>query len=207
MKRTNYILSAIIILALSFCMQSCIDGNNKKNTSDKDSDSIHVILIDSIDVPGMYEKVGIVGEGTTMNVLELITDEGDTISIECPNDMVTGGVSVGDRIAITYNAGEESNYAMTSINLTALQHLWTQQGMDGHDQSLELDENGRATTYDMAVEYNAWSLEDGKLLLHSPKKIASESAAIIDTFEIMELNDDHLVLMHGNLTTEFEREN
>lgn len=207
MKHNCKILCAVTTLAATLSMLSCIDGNNKKNGSDKDSDSLQVILIDSIAVPGMHDAVGTIGDGTSMNVLELITDQGDTIAITCPANMVAGGVNVGDRIAVTYNSTNGGNSAMTSINLTSLQHLWTQQAADGHEQSLELDEGGRATTYDMAIEYNSWSLEDGKLLLHSPKKIASESAAIADTFEIMELNDERLVLMHGNLTTEFSKDN
>lgn len=202
MKKIFYILFSILGIGI---VASC-NGNGNKGNEDEE-DSAKVIIIDSISVPSIYNITGVVGDGTSMNVLELVTDNGDTLLIECPSEMVVGGVEVGDLMAVTYNSNGETNSIMTSINLSALQHLWTQKGADGRSQSLEIDEDGRAVTYDMSVEYNAWSLVDGKLLLHSPKKVASEQAAMVDTFEIMELNDEHLVLMHGELATEFVREN
>lgn len=202
MKKIFYILFSILGIGI---VASC-NGNGNKGNEDEE-DSAKVIIIDSISVPSIYNITGVVGDGTSMNVLELVTDKGDTLLIECPSEMVVGGVEVGDLMAVTYNSNGETNSIMTSINLSALQHLWTQKGADGRSQSLEIDEDGRAVTYDMSVEYNAWSLADGKLLLHSPKKVASEQAAMVDTFEIMELNDEHLVLMHGELATEFVREN
>lgn len=202
MKKIFYILFSILGIGI---VASC-NGNGNKGNEDEE-DSAKVIVIDSISVPSIYNITGVVGDGTSMNVLELVTDNGDTLLIECPSEMVVGGVEVGDLMAVTYNSNGETNSIMTSINLSALQHLWTQKGADGRSQSLEIDEDGRAVTYDMSVEYNAWSLVDGKLLLHSPKKVASEQAAMVDTFEIMELNDEHLVLMHGELATEFVREN
>lgn len=202
MKKIFYILISILGIGI---VASCTGNGNKGNEDEEDS--AKVIIIDSISVPSIYNITGVVGDGTSMNVLELVTDKGDTLLIECPSEMVVGGVEVGDLMAVTYNSNGETNSIMTSINLSALQHLWTQKGADGRSQSLEIDEDGRAVTYDMSVEYNAWSLVDGKLLLHSPKKVASEQAAMVDTFEIMELNDEHLVLMHGELATEFVREN
>lgn len=202
MKKIFYILFSILGIGI---VASCTGNGNKGNEDEEDS--AKVIIIDSISVPSIYNITGVVGDGTSMNVLELVTDNGDTLLIECPSEMVVGGVEVGDLMAVTYNSNGETNSIMTSINLSALQHLWTQKGADGRSQSLEIDEDGRAVTYDMSVEYNAWSLVDGKLLLHSPKKVASEQAAMVDTFEIMELNDEHLVLMHGELATEFVREN
>jgi hypothetical protein len=44
-------------------------------------------------------------------------------------------------------------------------------------------------------------------LLHSPKKVGDESPAVVDSFEILQLTTDSLVLMHGNLMTEFKRYN
>lgn len=185
-------------------LYSCT-GGSKENHEKKDS--IEVSVLDSISVPDIASVVGTAGDGTSMNVLEVVTDEGDTLQIECVNNLIVGGVEVGERVAVTYNNSGNGFHAMTCINMTALEHLWAQPGADGHKQCIEFNDNGRATTYDMSIEYNAWSLEDGKLLLYSPKKIASEQGAAVDTFEIMELNEDRLVLMHGNLETEFIREN
>lgn len=201
--KTNSIIAAFLFACI--CLLGSCGGNATKGSAEEDTFDIK--LLDSIDVPGIYDIVGVVGDGTSMNVLELINDKGDTILIDCPIHMIVGGVEVGNRIAVTYVSEDDMNHAMTSINLTSLEHLWTQEGMEGNKQSLEIDEGGRATTYDMNVEYEKWSIVDGKLLLHSPKKIASEGSAIVDTFDIMELTDERLVLMHGNLESEFVREN
>ena len=195
----------LIALSLSIALPtlfscSCTGGG-------KDKDSIKIQPIDSLDVPDIVEAVGTIGEGTSMNSLEFINDKGDTVYIECPSILVTGGAVVGDRISVIYNTDGEYNSMMASVNMTALEHLWSQRGSDGKEQSLEFNDNGRATTYDMNVDYNGWSIKDGKLLLYSPKKTSSEQGAVADTFEIVELSEEKLVLANGNLNTEFERAN
>lgn len=204
MKKQVYIVLSLLLGLIAF--NSCTHGTNGNNDN---NDSIKIELIDSIEVPSINEIVGTVGDGTTMHVLEIIKDNGDTLYVVCPDrPLAEGSVEIGDKVDVIYNTDENGeNHIMTSINITALQHLWSQNDEDGQPQNLEIGENGRVTTYDMDVDYSAWSLADGKLLLHSPKKIGSEEAAMTDTFEIMELSDEHLVLMHGNYVTSFTREN
>lgn len=159
------------------------------------------------EIPGIFEAHGTIGDGTSMNVLEFINDDGDTLYISKNGQTVMGGVTVGDEIEVVYNVTKEDVFGSVAVNLTALQHLWAQRGADGREQSLELDAGGRATTYNMSVDYDAWEVKDGLLLLHSPKKIGDEAPAVVDSFEIMALTDDSLVLMNGNYVTEFERYN
>jgi len=204
MKKLVYIFTLLVVGSLMIA--SC-GGNGNSNGTEEDSTKIVIVSADSFVVPPISEVVGILGDGTTMNVLEVVSAENDTIYVECSDNLVMGGVNVGDRIALTYNSSESGDIAMTCINMTALEHLWGQVRGDGHKQSLEIDEGGNATTYDMTVEYDKWSLKDGQLILHSPKKVTSEESAISDTFDIMELTDERLVLMHGDLETEFVREN
>lgn len=203
MKKYIFLYSSIVLV--SALLQSCFGGSGK--TDDSNENDTTQIKIESMPLPDISEVVGIIGDGTSMNVLEIITENGDTMEIECSNDRVVGGVEVGNKVSITYNNLGGEYHATTSINISALEHLWTQVGLDGHSQSLELNENGRATTYDMTVEYNKWSIENGMLLLYSPKKIASEQTVMVDTFEILELNDERLVLMYGDFETIFDREN
>ena len=138
---------------------------------------------------------------------DFINDDDDTLYININGQAVMGGIRVGDEVEMIYNITKEENVASVAVNLTALQHLWMQRGEDGKEQSLELNSGGRAATYDMAIDYDSWQVRDGLLLLHSPKKLGDESPAIVDTFEIMQLTTDSLVLMNGNLVTEFERYN
>lgn len=159
------------------------------------------------EIPGIFEEHGWIGEGTSMNVMEFINDDGDTLYIEMNNQSVMGGVRVGDEVEAIYNVTQDENVASVVVNLTALQHLWAQRGADGREQCLELDSEGRASTYDMSIDYDSWQVRDGLLLLHSPKKLGEERPEIVDTFEIMQLTPDSLVLMNGHYVTEFQRYN
>lgn len=195
MKRAGSILMLLAAALLAAC-----DGKKQGEVPE-----VEILPLDSI--PGIYEARGRIGEGTSMNMLEFISDDGDTIYVTMNDQMVRGGMRVGDEIEIIYNVAKDDNRGAVAVNLTALQHVWVQKGADGKEQSLEIDPNGSAATYDMAVSYDAWEVKDGLLLLHSPKKIGDESPALVDTFEIMQLTADSLVLMNGNLVTEFERYN
>lgn len=196
------LITRILFLSAILILTGCKGGNSKVEEEEQPNIQSFDTLPDDF-----INAIGTVGDGTSMNTLELILDEGDTVLVDCPVNDILGGATVGDRLAVTYSTKDEYYTMLTCVNMTSLQHLWTQKGADGTEQSLEINDNGRATTYDMNVEYNGWSLKDGQLLLYSPKQRASEQGAVADTFDIMELTDEHLVLMHGDLTTEFERTN
>jgi hypothetical protein len=196
MRKASFILMALSLLLFFSCEEK------KQGPVEL---PVKIVPLDSI--PGIFEAHGTIGENTTMNVLEFINDDGDTLYVQVNNQAVMGGVNVGDEVELIYNVSMEENIASVAVNLTALQHMWSQRGADGKEQSLELDAKGRAATYDMAVNYETWEVKDGLLLLRSPKKLGDETPAIVDTFEIMQLTADSLVLMNGNLVTEFERYN
>lgn len=192
MKRLFYIASAFMLFSLFSC-------------EEKKEPPVKIVPIEEL--PAIVEAHGTIGDGSSMNVLEFISDDGDTTYLSMNNQSVTGGENTGDEVQVLYYVTDEDNYAHIAVNLTSLQHLWTQKGADGKDQSLELNPGGKATTYDMSINYENWEVKDGLLLLRCPKKIGDESPAIVDTFHIMELTDESLVLMNGILTTEFIREN
>lgn len=196
MKKYHLLLVALVALVLF----SCDDKKKEK--------PVLPIEIKGLDaIPGIYEAHGTIGDGTSMNVMEFINDDNDTLYITINGQAVMGGVNVGDEVEVIYNVMEEDNVASVAVNLTALQHMWSQRGSDGHEQSLELNPKGRATTYDMSVDYDSWEVKDGLLLLHAPKTLGNERPAVVDSFEIMRLTSDSLVLMNGDLVTEFERYN
>ncbi len=197
MRKASIVLMALLVVFLMSC--------EEKKKQEKKEAPVKILPLDSI--PGIFEAHGTIGDGTSMNVLEFINDDDDTLYININGQAVMGGIRVGDEVEMIYNITKEENVASVAVNLTALQHLWMQRGEDGKEQSLELNSGGRAATYDMAIDYDSWQVRDGLLLLHSPKKLGDESPAIVDTFEIMQLTTDSLVLMNGNLVTEFERYN
>lgn len=196
MRKISLFMVAFVLIGLF----SCEDKKKGQTTP-----PVEIVPLDSI--PGIYEAHGIIGEGSSMNVIEFISDDGDTLYITKNAQTVMGGVVSGNELDVIYNVTGEDIFASVAVNLTSLQHMWTQRGMDGHEQSLELDAEGRAATYGMTVEYDAWEVKDGRLLLHSPKRVGDESPAIVDTFEILQLTTDSLVLMNGDLMTEFSRYN
>ena len=196
MKKINVMLMVLATVMLLSC-------DEKKNSTQ----TPEVTVVPLHEMPGICEAHGTIGDGSSMNVIEFISDDGDTLYINKNGQDVMGGLVVGDELEVIYNVTKEDIFASVAVNLTSLQHMWSQRGMDGKTQSLELDSEGRATTYNMSVDYDSWEVKDGLLMLHSPKKLGDESPAVVDTFEIMQLTPDSLVLMHGDLVTEFARYN
>lgn len=148
MKRLVYMMMALVVL---FAANSCKDKKTTQVISATDSLDLEEVADDST----IY---GVCGEGTSMHNLELISDEGDTLSVfiddEQP-DIVQGGLLAGDRIAlIGYKAQDGEMMAQKIINLTSLLGKWTSLDKNfdlleggevkqrkGRDQSLDFLEN------------------------------------------------------------------
>ena len=88
MKKLVYVTIALVAL---FAANSCKNKNNVPVISAADSVEVEDAMNDST----IY---GVCGEGTSMHSLELISDEGDTLSVfiddENP-DVVQGGLLAG----------------------------------------------------------------------------------------------------------------
>ena len=50
------------------------------------------------EIPGIFEAHGVIGTGTSMNVLEFVSDNNDTLYVKVNNQAVMGGVKVGDEV-------------------------------------------------------------------------------------------------------------
>lgn len=100
MKKLVYVTIALVAL---FAANSCKNKNNVPVISAADSVEVEDAMNDST----IY---GVCGEGTSMHSLELISDDGDTLSVfiddENP-DVVQGGLLAGDRIALIGYKAEE----------------------------------------------------------------------------------------------------
>lgn len=199
MKKLVYIIAILAVVCIS-----CEIGS--RNTVEKEGeDSLGTVETTTMDET--REVRGQVGDGTSMNVLELVTEQMDTLNIEIPGALVAGGLSVGDEVDVIYTKEYGSLTSSIAINLTALQHLWTQRSSQG-TQSIELSKNGVAATYNMPnIDYVRWSILNGQLLLHAPQKAGVESSGYTDTFDILMLTDDTLVLGTANHQSKFWKEN
>ena len=198
MKKIFYFVAVLMLLT------ACEWGTTQNGG---ESDSLQ--KLDSVaEIVKVIETRGTVTDGSSMNVLEIVTDKMDTLDIEIPVSMVAGGVQEGEEVDVIYTKTDEGLKATIAINITALQHLWTQPRSTGGTQSLEISPEGHAATYDMpGVDYDSWSILDGRLLLHSPRKAAVESSGYTDTFDILMLTPDTLVLGNDNTHSVFWCEN
>ena len=183
-------------------LSACTGGKNKVNEP-----PVTIVAVDEL--PKIVETHGRVGAGSSMNVLQLVRAGSDTLDIYASNQLVMGGLIVGNEVDVVYSLVEGDPVAQVVVNTTALQHLWSQRGENGEVQSLELDSRGRASTYGMAIDYEHWTIQDGFLLLHSPKQVGDERPVEVDTFQIMLLTEDSLVLMAPNtpVASAFYRDN
>ena len=183
---------------------SCEIGS--RNTAEKEGEDT-LATIESTELDETKEVRGQVGDGSSMNMLELVTEQLDTLNIEIPGALVAGGVKVGDEVDVIYTKEYGSLTSSIAINVTALQHLWTQRSSQG-TQSIEISPKGVAATYNMPnIEYDHWSILNGRLLLHSPQKAGVESSGYTDTFDILMLTADTLVLGTENHQSKFWKEN
>ncbi|MFA4046293.1 hypothetical protein HPS54_09140 [Prevotella sp. PCHR] len=123
------------------------------------------------------------GEGTAMHTLELITDKGDTLTLavdtEDGEDVVRGGLLVGDRLAVTaFRNADGDNVASRVLNLTTLLGTWT-----SIDRRFELQEGGAViSNVTEPHPYTEWSIHNGRLVISA------------DTFDIYSLGPDSLCL-------------
>lgn len=139
---------------------------------------------------------GVCGEGTAMHTLELITDQGDTISyaISDEGDVqsdLEGGLFAGDRMAVTATEYQGEKVATRIINLTALLGKWT-----SIDKNFEILEGGQVKSKVEAESHpwTSWKISNGLLVLSN------------DTFAIDNLGADSLELENSNGIYTFKRQ-
>lgn len=171
MKKIFYSLAfgALLILA------GCNGNQNKPILGTQDSAKVEADVNDST----VY---GLVGEGSAMHTLQLITDEGDTldytINAEGMNP-VMGGILVGDRMAVVGRKAYGELFADRAINLTSLIGKWT-----SIDKNFEIQEGGVVVSSVKAEQnpWTSWKIVNGHLVLNK------------DTFDIDNLGADSLDL-------------
>jgi len=176
MKKLIYAIAGIAILMGSY---GCKEGKPQNAVVE---DSVE-FLTDTIEAEPDTTIYGRCGEGTTMHMLELLTNEGDTLTLAIPDDSIThvkGGLSVGDRLAVITEAGdaESEAYATNVINLTTLLGKWA-----ALDKTFELQEGGTVVSdVQEPRPITEWKIFNGRFVLS------------IDTFDIYELGADSLYL-------------
>lgn len=169
MRKIVYVFVAAL---LSGVVASC---DYRKGVAQTDNtDSVDVSVPDT----AIY---GVVGEGTTMHVLELITDDGKTMTFSISQDSlsdVQGGIFAGDKVTITTRPGTDSDREVVKLlNLSSLFGKWT-----SIDRNFEIKEDGEVVSSVKAEShpYTQWSAANGNLILNA------------DTFNVLLLGPDSL---------------
>ena len=139
---------------------------------------------------------GLCGEGTAMNTLELITDNGDTLNLSTTNaeeaGQVFGGLQAGDRLAVM--ADDEKTEATIVINLNTLLGDWVMPDpIDGSAEvGIRIKEGGVAESIEMTnIIYRTWKIVNGQLEILSIREGGGD-AEETNLYQILTLGADTL---------------
>lgn len=197
MKKIGIVL---LVAAGILTMGSC--GNKSDKVPFDNGDSLG-IEVDST----LY---GICGEATSMNMLQMITDTGDTLMLDISaakeNDQVFGGLQVGDRMAVLPN--DNKTVANTVINQTTLLGNWVMPNpIDGSDEvGISIKEGGVAESIDQgSIIYRTWRLSKGRLEIVLVRE-GGNDVEELNVYDILKLTADSLVYKDAEETFEYERQ-
>lgn len=190
-----------IVLCTMLIMGSC--GNKVEKVPFDNGDSAEVANAD----PTIY---GICGEESSMNTLQVITDDGDTLmldmSVAQENGKVLGGVHTGDRMAVLANA--DKTIAELVINQVSLLGNWVMPNpLDGSDEvGISIKEGGVLEGIEQnTITYKTWRLSRGKLEIVLVREGGSEEDETY-LYDITKLGADSLVFMDAEETLEYTRQ-
>ena len=195
-------LSIFAILAcLMLMMGSC--GNKVQKFPFDNGDSADYANVD----PTVY---GVCGEATTMNQLQLITDTGDTLSLDLSEareeGQMYGGLQTGDRMAVIPN--DSLTRALMVINQADLLGNWVMPNpIDGSDEvGISIKEGGIVEGIDQSsVTYKTWRLVRGKLEIVLIREGGSELEETY-LYDLVKLGNDSLVFKDAEDTFEYGRQ-
>ena len=153
-------------------------------------------------IPRDKTLYGLCGEGTAMNTLQLLRDNGDTLVLSITNAMeagqVFGGLQVGDRIAVYAN--DNNSEAIIVINQNALLGDWVMPNpIDGSSEvGIRIKEGGVAESIDQSsIIYKTWKLFNGRLEILSQRDGGGDEEEL-NLYEIVKLGADSLVYRTQN---------
>jgi hypothetical protein len=189
------------VAAVALMMFSC--GSKTQQVQFDNGDSLARENVDST----LY---GICGEGTAMNTLQLITDTGDTLSLDLTpaieNKKVFGGLQAGDRMAVMPNANKTA--ATMVVNQATLLGNWVMPNpLDGSDEvGIRIKEGGIAESIEQSsIIYKTWRLSRGKLEIVLMREGGSEEDEL-NVYELVLLGADSLVYKDSEDTFEYTRQ-
>ncbi|MBR1547571.1 MAG: hypothetical protein IJ637_02450 [Prevotella sp.] len=190
-------MAAVMMMAAVGC------GNKSKAVPFDNGDSLSALEADST----IY---GICGEATAMNTLQLITDMGDTLTLDLTpakeRNKMFGGLHVGDRMAVIPNP--DKTQATMVVNQATLMGNWVMPNpIDGSDEvGISIKEGGIAESIDQSsINYKTWRLTKGKLEIVLVREGGSEDDELY-IYDLVKLGPDSLVYKDAEDTYEYSRQ-
>lgn len=194
--------SVICIVAGVVLMMGSCGGKTEKVPFDN-GDSANVANAD----PTIY---GICGDASAMNTLQIITDMGDTLSLDISeaqeNNMVFGGMKVGDRMAVLPN--DDKTSAQLVVNQASLLGDWVMPNpLDGSSEvGISIKEGGIAESIAQgSIIYRTWRLVHGKLEIVLVRE-GTNDIEEVSTYDIVKLQADSLVYRDEEEIFEYSRQ-
>jgi hypothetical protein len=192
----------IMLLLAMLIVTSCEEKKNKAQQEDGWEDNVNYILHDST----IY---GVCTDGSSMNTLQILTDNGDTLTInttyaeETMN--VLGGYTSGDRMAVILR--EDRSQALCVTNISMLLGDWVMlDPMDGSSYvGIRIKDGGIAESINQStIIYKTWRMFNGKLEVVS---VREDGGDFEDTeiFTISKLTGDSLVIRDAEQVYDYTR--
>ena len=196
----KYVLMAVAAISL-LNMVACGDGK-KSDVPFEETESVDNSLRDST----IY---GICAEGSAMHTLQLITDNGDTLTLSTipaqEAGHLFGGYSIGDHMAVLTDQSKQK--AILIVNLTTLLGEWVMPNpMDGtSEMGIFIRDGGIAESINQpAIIYETWRLVNGQLELMSVRDGGGDFEEV-ERYQLIYLSSDSLAYSNEEDTYEYSR--
>ena len=180
-----------MMAAVVIAMGSCAGSGSKPAAVAEEKDSV------VSPIPTDQTLYGICGDGTAMNTLQLLRDNGDTLNLSVTRateaGQVFGGLQVGDRMAVVAN--EAKTEALLVINQNTLMGDWVMPNpIDGSSEvGIRIKEGGIAESIDQSsIIYKTWKIFNGKLEILSQREGGGDEEEL-NLYELVKLGADSLV--------------
>ena len=182
-----------MMAAVALTMSSCFGGGAQQpqQAVEEEPDSVEDYM------PFDQTIYGLCGNGTAMNTLQLLTDNGDTLNLDMTNaqenGQVFGGLQAGDRMAVLPNKAKTE--AVIVINQNTLLGDWVMPNpIDGSSEvGIRIKEGGVAESIDQSsIIYKTWKIYNGKLEILSQREGGGDMEEL-NLYEIILLGADSLV--------------
>jgi hypothetical protein len=178
--------------AVMFSLGSC-GGGKQQQQEEVSQDTTRVEDLGIID----RTIYGICTDGTAMNTLEMITDNGDTLTLSLTraqeSGKVLGGLQAADRVAVVANKAKTE--AELVINLNTLMGDWVMPDpIDGSSEiGIRIKEGCVAESIDQStIIYRTWRIFNGNLDILLVREGGGDQEEE-NRYEILTLGPDTLV--------------